>query len=214
MSFLLSAIRTSLSRPHPRPARSVTQLTTTTCLATPSSSSPSLPSPPLVRHARVIVQKRAAAGLYAGKHIQFGNAVSHSHHKTRRTWQPNTQPTSLHSPTLNTTITLHATTHALRCIDKAGGLDAWVMGADRRRLVGKGLDLRERMEAVVAGAGGGAGRRRAVEYEERVRRRAEKAAAAAAQAQQQGAGAAGVIDSGSGRATATAIGGQPSTSAA
>ena len=171
MSSFLASLRTTLSRTHPRPPCSITH-TPTSCIAPTSSSSPSLPSPTLVRHARVIVQKRAREGLYAGKHIQFGNAVSHSHHKTRRTWQPNAQQVTLHSQLLQQSITLHATTHALRCIDKAGGLDAWVLGEDRRKLVGKALELREKMEVVYAPI------RRQERYEERVRRRAEKAAAA------------------------------------
>ena len=174
MSFLFSPIiRTSLSRARPTAALCSNSLAATKCLGlvtTPSSSS-CLLSPPLVRYSRVIVQKRAKDGLYGGKHVQFGNSVSHSHHKTRRTWQPNAQRTTLFSQLLQQSITLHATTHALRCIDKAGGLDAYIMGEDRRRLVGKALELRERMEYVHRPI------RIKAEIEERVRRRAEKAAA-------------------------------------
>lgn len=167
MSFLASSIRTSLSRP--RPSHSLTNTAATTYLL--ATSSPSSSFPPHVRHARVIVQKRAKEGLYGGKHIQFGNSVSHSHHKTRRTWQPNAQRTTLFSQLLQQSITLHATTHALRCIDKAGGLDAYIMGHDRRRLVGKGLELREKMEYVYRPM------RIKAEIDERLRRKAEKAAA-------------------------------------
>jgi len=35
--------------------------------------------------------KRRFRGLYGGKHIQFGNQISFSHRKTRRTWKPNKQ---------------------------------------------------------------------------------------------------------------------------
>ena len=39
----------------------------------------------------------AAAGRceLCGKKIAFGNNVSHSHHKTNRTWRPNVQKTIL-----------------------------------------------------------------------------------------------------------------------
>ncbi|KAG8842864.1 hypothetical protein FRC20_004210, partial [Serendipita sp. 405] len=33
--------------------------------------------------------KRAQAGLFHGRTIQFGNNVPESRYKTRRTWQPN-----------------------------------------------------------------------------------------------------------------------------
>ena len=172
MSFLVSPLRTSLSHTRPSLSCSLTHVAATCLFATSSA----LPSSPPVRHARVIVQKRAKDGLYAGKHIQFGNSVSHSHHKTRRTWQPNAQRTTLFSQLLQQPITLHCTTHALRCIDKAGGLDAYIMGQNKRRLVGKSLQLRERMEYVHRPM------RIKAEIEERLRRKAEKAAA------QQGAG--------------------------
>ena len=38
---------------------------------------------------RVVVQGRAKRGLFAGKHIKFGNRVAESKAKTRRTWKPN-----------------------------------------------------------------------------------------------------------------------------
>ena len=169
MSFKLPSARTSLWLT--RRSLSSQPYTATTCLLATSSFSLSPFSLPPVRHARVIVQKRAKEGLYAGKHIQFGNSVSHSHHKTRRTWQPNAQRVTLVSQLLQQSITLHATTHALRCIDKAGGLDAYIMGEDRRKLVGKSLQLRERMEDAHRPM------RIKAEIEERLKRKAEKVAA-------------------------------------
>ena len=200
MSSLLSSVRICLSRTRPT-LPSTLALTDITCPVAISSHASSLSSSPPVRHARVIVQKRAKEGLYAGKHIQFGNSVSHSHHKTRRTWQPNAQRAFLFSHILQQSIPLHCTTHALRCIDKAGGLDAYIMGQDSRRLVGKAKKLRERLEAVHRPV------RLKAEIEERLRRRAEKSAA-------QNGGQSGVTGDSSGVAASDATSAHIATNAA
>ncbi|KAI4323151.1 hypothetical protein L6164_022780 [Bauhinia variegata] len=75
-----------------------------------------------------IVMGRANRGLYAGKHIQFGNRVSEDGgNKTRRTWKPNVQEKRLFSYILDRHIQVEVTTHALRCIDKAGGIDEYLL---------------------------------------------------------------------------------------
>ncbi|KMT18198.1 hypothetical protein BVRB_2g023700 [Beta vulgaris subsp. vulgaris] len=75
-----------------------------------------------------VVMGRAKRGLYAGRHIQFGNQVSEDGgNKTRKTWKPNVQEKRLFSYILDRHIRVHVTTHALRCIDKAGGIDEYLM---------------------------------------------------------------------------------------
>merc|ERR1719213_217865 len=64
--------------------------------------------------------KRHRKGLYAGKMIQFGNKVSHSMRHTRRNWKPNVQRKRLWSEALEDWMQFKVTTHALKCIDKAG----------------------------------------------------------------------------------------------
>lgn len=75
-----------------------------------------------------IVMNRAKRGLFAGKHIQFGNRVSEDGgNKTRRNWKPNVQEKRLFSYIMDRHIRVKVTTHALRCIDKAGGIDEYLL---------------------------------------------------------------------------------------
>lgn len=75
-----------------------------------------------------VVMNRAKRGLFAGRHIQFGNQVSEDGgNKSRRTWSPNVQDKRLFSYILDRHIRVKVTTHALRCIDKAGGIDEYLL---------------------------------------------------------------------------------------
>ncbi|KAE9593627.1 hypothetical protein Lal_00036440 [Lupinus albus] len=75
-----------------------------------------------------VIMGRAKRGLFAGRHIQFGNNVSEDGgNKTRRTWKPNVQEKRLFSYALDKHIRIKVTTHALRCIDKAGGIDEYLI---------------------------------------------------------------------------------------
>ncbi|XP_052208750.1 54S ribosomal protein L24, mitochondrial [Diospyros lotus] len=75
-----------------------------------------------------VVMGRAHRGLFAGRHIQFGNRVSEDGgNKTRRTWKPNVQEKRLFSYIIDRHIRVKVTTHALRCIDKAGGIDEYLL---------------------------------------------------------------------------------------
>uniref|UniRef100_A0A1D1XLZ5 Large ribosomal subunit protein bL28m n=1 Tax=Anthurium amnicola TaxID=1678845 RepID=A0A1D1XLZ5_9ARAE len=75
-----------------------------------------------------LVMGRAKRGIYAGRHIQFGNKVSEDGgNKSRRTWKPNVQEKRLFSYIFDRHIRVKVTTHALRCIDKAGGIDEYLL---------------------------------------------------------------------------------------
>lgn len=75
-----------------------------------------------------VVMNRAKRGIYAGRHIQFGNRVSEDGgNKSRRSWKPNVQEKRLFSYILDRHIRVKVTTHALRCIDKAGGIDEYLL---------------------------------------------------------------------------------------
>lgn len=75
-----------------------------------------------------VVMNRAKRGLYAGRHIQFGNRISEDGgNKSRRSWKPNVQEKRLFSYILDRQIRVKVTTHALRCIDKAGGIDEYLL---------------------------------------------------------------------------------------
>ncbi|BBN02220.1 large subunit ribosomal protein L28 [Marchantia polymorpha subsp. ruderalis] len=83
----------------------------------------------------VTIMNRAKRGLYAGRHIQFGNKVSEDGgNKSRRTWKPNVQSKRVFSLALDKYIRVHITTHALRCIDKAGGIDEYLLNIPDRNL--------------------------------------------------------------------------------
>ncbi|CAI9093464.1 OLC1v1028966C1 [Oldenlandia corymbosa var. corymbosa] len=75
-----------------------------------------------------MIMGRAHRGLFAGRHIQYGNRVSEDGgNKTRRCWKPNVQDKKLFSYALDRQIRLKVTTHALRCIDRVGGLDEYLL---------------------------------------------------------------------------------------
>ncbi|KAL5782899.1 hypothetical protein ACOSP7_007928 [Xanthoceras sorbifolium] len=82
-----------------------------------------------------IVMNRAKRGLFAGKHIQFGNRVSEDGgNKSRRCWKPNVQEKRLFSYILDRHIRMKVTTHALRCIDKAGGIDEYLLNTPYQKM--------------------------------------------------------------------------------
>jgi len=55
-----------------------------------------------------------------GKKLMFGNNVSHSKRRTRRTFNPNLQTKKFYIPEEDKWITLKISTSALRNIDKMG----------------------------------------------------------------------------------------------
>lgn len=54
--------------------------------------------------------------------------------RTRRTWKPNVQEKRLFSYALDRHIRVKVTTHALRCIDKAGGVDEYLLKTPYHRM--------------------------------------------------------------------------------
>ncbi|CAA7407374.1 unnamed protein product [Spirodela intermedia] len=54
--------------------------------------------------------------------------------ETRRTWKPNVQEKRLFSYALDRHIRVKVTTHALRCIDKAGGIDEYLLKTPYQRM--------------------------------------------------------------------------------
>lgn len=80
---------------------------------------------------------RIDTGLYHGRTVGFGNKISFSEKKTRRTWKPNVQWVKLYSETLNARLRVKATQKALRCIDKAGGLDNYLLKTEDKKLDSK-----------------------------------------------------------------------------
>lgn len=69
-----------------------------------------------------------------GKGVQSGNNVSHANNKTRRRFLPNLQPYTLQSEVLGQSVKMRLSAHGLRCVEHAGGLDAWLLKTKNDRL--------------------------------------------------------------------------------
>lgn len=87
---------------------------------------------------------------------QFGHNVSHSNIKTHRRFNPNLQRATLYSDVLRRRVLLRVTTRALRSVQKGGGLDAFLLKTDDRKLAPEGLRLKHQVKRALA-----RGRRRA-----------------------------------------------------
>ncbi|MDY0030028.1 MAG: 50S ribosomal protein L28 [Pseudobdellovibrionaceae bacterium] len=85
-----------------------------------------------------------------GKKVMFGNNVSHAQNKTRRTFNPNVQDTSLFSEALGTLVRMRVTAAGLRTIDKKGGLDKFLLETPKSKLDPDLHDVKARVEKVVA----------------------------------------------------------------
>lgn len=115
-----------------------------------------LPSNPIlshltVRHASTRANKqlmgRSFTGIFAGKHISFGNMVSHSERKTRRSWKPNVHRKTFYSQVLEKELSIKVTMAALRTFDKYGGIDRYILRTPYDRLdEGYSRHLRATME--------------------------------------------------------------------
>lgn len=100
----------------------------------PKPSSKSLEIPPYPYGPRQ-VYKQSNGGLYGSSRIQFGNNVSEKHDvKTPRKWRPNIQRRRLWSESLRCWVQTRVTTRVLRTIDKAGGLDNYLLGDKSQRI--------------------------------------------------------------------------------
>lgn len=88
-----------------------------------------------------------------GKAVITGNNVSHAHNKTRRRFLPNLQRTSLQSETLGQMVRLRITPHAMRTVDRHGGLDAFLLQAKDDKLSLNARRLKRRIAKVAAAAG-------------------------------------------------------------
>lgn len=92
---------------------------------------------------------RSRRGLFGGKRILSGNKVSEDGgNKTRRCWRPNVQKTTLYSNALERNVQLKVTAYALRCIDKAGGLDRYLLKTSDQDLASD-IGVKLRTEIIV-----------------------------------------------------------------
>ena len=85
------------------------------------------------------VYHQSNAGLYGHSRIRTGNHVTHKAFpkfdvKVGRKWRPNVQRKRLWSEALGCMVRARLTTRVLRTIDKAGGLDEYLLGGKSARL--------------------------------------------------------------------------------
>lgn len=94
------------------------------------------------------VARRSRRGLYAGRQVLSGNKVSEDGgNRSRRSWKPNVQSKQLYSEILDRMVPAKVTTHALRCIAKAGGLDSYILTTPDNKLQSDlAVQLRQEMQ--------------------------------------------------------------------
>ncbi len=85
-----------------------------------------------------------------GTGVMTGNNVSHAMNHSRRRFLPNLQSTRLMSDALNEQVRLRLTTRAIRTIEKAGGLDAFLLKTPNRKLPEEAQRLKKRISRRIA----------------------------------------------------------------
>jgi large subunit ribosomal protein L28 len=80
-----------------------------------------------------------------GKGVLTGNNVSHANNKTRRRFLPNLQARQLFSELLGQSVRLRIAASTLRTVEKAGGLDGYLMRVPSTSLTGELLRLKRRV---------------------------------------------------------------------
>lgn len=99
------------------------------------------PLMPPYPHGRNYNFDEANYGLYGGQTIQSGNKISKGRNKgkTLRKWYPNVRQEKLKSAALDKELNLAVTSRCLRTINKAGGLDQYLLGEKPARIKELGL---------------------------------------------------------------------------
>lgn len=69
-------------------------------------------------------------GLYHGSDIRFGNSISHSHSKSKRSWHPNVFSKRVWSFALDDWVRFKMTARAMKAIDDYGGIDNYLLRLD------------------------------------------------------------------------------------
>ena len=77
-----------------------------------------------------------------GKGWQAGNQVSHANNKTRTRFMPNLCQVSLMSEAMGLSYNLRISAIALKSVEHAGGLDAFLLKAKNEKLSDKALKLK------------------------------------------------------------------------
>eukprot|EP00039_Didymoeca_costata_P015017 m.248847 g.248847 ORF g.248847 m.248847 type:complete len:164 (+) comp16137_c2_seq3:87-578(+) len=91
----------------------------------------------------------ADKGIYGGRKVGYGKKVAENKKTPKRftrQYKPNIVKKKLYSELLGERFELNVTPHALRCIDKAGGFDNYILGSKDDKLDSTiALELKERL---------------------------------------------------------------------
>ena len=79
----------------------------------------------------------------SGKNVMSGNNVSHAKNKTKRKFIPNLQNVKFFSKTLDKFISMKVSVHALKSVEKNGGLDDFLKKTSNRVLAPEALIIKK-----------------------------------------------------------------------
>ncbi len=79
----------------------------------------------------------------SGKSVMTGNNVSKANNRTRRRFLPNLQKSSMHSSILGKTIQFRVAASTIRTVEKNGGIDSFLLSANKSSLPLKAQKLRQ-----------------------------------------------------------------------
>jgi large subunit ribosomal protein L28 len=85
-----------------------------------------------------------------GEGRQVGHNVSHANNKTKRVFLPNLQNVTLMSEKLDRSFKFRVSTHGLRSVEHNGGLDAWLLKADDKKLSTRALKVKRELTKAAA----------------------------------------------------------------
>ena len=81
--------------------------------------------------------------------VQYGNNVSHSERKTKRTFRPNLHKKRLFSDILGVSFRLRITPRALKAIELKGGFDTYMLKSKNSNLSAKALKIKKQIETKI-----------------------------------------------------------------
>ncbi|WDM85007.1 50S ribosomal protein L28 [Ehrlichia sp. JZT12] len=84
-----------------------------------------------------------------GQAKSFGNKVSHSNRKTKRTYLVNLHNVTLLSDVLNRKFKLKVSSRTLRTIDYKGGFDLYLLNTSSRKLTDKAQKIRKMVKSAM-----------------------------------------------------------------
>lgn len=83
--------------------------------------------------------------LNPSKGVTYGNKVSHSNRKTRRTFRPNLQNVSFFSEALNSFVSLKVASNTIRSVEHNDGIDNYLLTTSSTKLTEDAVRLKRRI---------------------------------------------------------------------